>query len=75
MPMQIENSVKKERVKALSALSQKLYHSYMETFIHRTVDVVVETKKEGLLFGHSSEYLPVYIVVMRPARRSGCRHA
>lgn len=61
MPMQIENSVKKERVKALSALSQKLYHSYMETFIHRTVDVVVETKKEGLLFGHSSEYLPVYI--------------
>ena len=61
MPMQIENSVKKERVKALSALSQKLYRSYMETFIHRTVDVVVETKKEGLLFGHSSEYLPVYI--------------
>lgn len=61
MSDQIPNTVKKARVKALSALSQQLYHSYMASFINESVDVVVETIKEGMYFGHSSEYLPIYI--------------
>ena len=61
MSDQIPNTVKKARVKALSALSQQLYHTYMASFINESVDVVVETIKEGMYFGHSSEYLPIYI--------------
>ncbi len=70
MPGQISNAVKKERVHRLSALSDQLSHEYMSHFIGRTVDVIIEQKKNGLLFGHSSEYLPVYV---KKVNVSGCR--
>ena len=70
MPGQISNAVKKERVHRLSALSDQLSHEYMSHFIGRTVDVIIEQEKNGLLFGHSSEYLPVYV---KKVNVSGCR--
>ena len=31
------------------------------SFINKEIDVVLEETKDGMLFGHSSEYLPIYI--------------
>lgn len=61
MKGQIENKVKKQRVKMLGEVSQRLYHEFMGTFIGETLDIVLEEMKENMLFGHSSEYLPVYV--------------
>lgn len=61
MKGQLSAAVKKERVARLSALSHRLYHDYMETFIGKPVAVVLEQQKQGRPFGHSSEYLPIYL--------------
>ena len=42
-------------------MSARLHRAYMESFIGKEADVIIEQKKEGMLFGHSSEYIPVYI--------------
>lgn len=61
MPNHLPNAVKKERAARLGALSARLHRAYMESFIGKEADVIIEQKKEGMLFGHSSEYIPVYI--------------
>ncbi len=61
MKDQIANKIKKQRVNRLSALSNQLYHDFMGSFINKEIDVVLEETKDGMLFGHSSEYLPIYI--------------
>ncbi len=58
---QIENSVKKQRVHKLMEISNNQFVNYKQTFVNKTVSVLVEQKKNGYYFGHSSEYLPVYI--------------
>lgn len=61
MKGQIDKKVKKERVNLLNHLSDQLHHDYMKQFIGVNVDIVLEEMKNGMLFGHSSEYLPIYI--------------
>ena len=61
MKGQLENRIKKERVRKIAELSEQLYRNYMERFIGSTLSVIVEGKGGGTQFGHSSEYLPVHI--------------
>lgn len=57
----IENKVKKERAGKLIEISKELYDRYKEHFIGKEVDVLLEKMEDGYLFGHTSEYLPVYV--------------
>ncbi|MDI9519469.1 MAG: tRNA (N(6)-L-threonylcarbamoyladenosine(37)-C(2))-methylthiotransferase MtaB [Bacillota bacterium] len=57
----ISNAEKKERVKKVSDLSKKLYYIYKETFINKELEVLIEKHEKNYSFGHSSEYIPVYI--------------
>ena len=52
---------KKQRVSEVGELSKKLYYSYKGKFIQKQLDVLIEKYEEGYSFGHSSEYIPVYI--------------
>ena len=57
----IENKVKKERAGKLIEISKELYDNYKERFIGKEVDVLLEKMEDGYLFGHTIEYLPVYV--------------
>ena len=59
MKGQLTNVEKKKRVSALVETSKRLYTNYKETFIGKEVDVLFEKVKDGMLIGHSSEYLEV----------------
>lgn len=58
---QIDPKVKKERASICAKISEELYDKYKERFINKTVNVLFEKEEEGYSFGHSSEYLPVYV--------------
>lgn len=57
----IENKVKKQRAAQLIELSKQLYDDYKQTFVGKEVSVLLEKMEDGYLFGHTSEYLPVYV--------------
>lgn len=48
---------RKKRTKICTDLSNELYYNYQLQFIGKTLDVLVEKGD----FGHSSEYIPVYL--------------
>jgi len=56
---QIGESVKKERVKKILELSRKLEVEYMNTFIDTVLDVLIEKYEDGIIFGHTSNYIGV----------------
>lgn len=59
---QIENSVKSERVKEMSALSERLQKEFIESFIGKRLHVLFEEEKEdGFFEGHSTNYINVRI--------------
>ncbi|MGL5541290.1 MAG: tRNA (N(6)-L-threonylcarbamoyladenosine(37)-C(2))-methylthiotransferase MtaB [Erysipelotrichaceae bacterium] len=55
----LTNEVKKQRAHVIGELSNATYHAFKTAMVGTTVSVIFETFKEGVLFGHSSEYLPV----------------
>ena len=57
MDNQIEECVKKKRVKVLLDLSKELEISYMHKFIGKTVSFIPEVIKNGYLIGHTGNYL------------------
>ena len=59
MPNQISPKIKKERVKKLIDLSDNLYQNYIKNYLGETVDVLVESEREGYLIGHTPNYLKV----------------
>ena len=59
MPGHLENKIKKDRASRLAQCSKALYTAYKETFIGKEVDVLFEKEVDGMLFGHTSEYLEV----------------
>lgn len=60
MENQVSNKIKKARVKKLLALSKKLKNEFMQKFINKTVEVLVESKDEnGYYRGYCSEYFEV----------------
>ena len=57
----INGSIKKDRVHRLIKLSDKLNLEYMKKFVGKEMDIIVETTElEGLMVGHTSNYLKVY---------------
>lgn len=55
------NEEKKRRASELSTISNHTYDAFKKQFIGKKVDVIFETFTDGILFGHSSEYLPVVV--------------
>ena len=62
MPDQIPEHVKAERVRRLIALGDELAKNYHESFLGKTVPVLVEEKhKEGGMVGYTPEYIHVRV--------------
>ncbi|WP_416324785.1 tRNA (N(6)-L-threonylcarbamoyladenosine(37)-C(2))-methylthiotransferase MtaB [[Eubacterium] hominis] len=57
----LDNKVKKHRAAMLGDISNQLYASYKKGFVNKQVEVLLEKLEDGYLFGHTSEYLPVYV--------------
>ena len=61
LPNKIDNNTKKENARRLLLLSKELEISYMEKFIGKEVEVLIEEVKDGISYGHTSEFLHVKI--------------
>ena len=59
LPNQIDENIKKERVKKVLELSKELEIKYMEKFINQEITFIPEVKKENYLIGHTGNYLLV----------------
>jgi threonylcarbamoyladenosine tRNA methylthiotransferase MtaB len=59
MPNQVDERIKKERVKRLIEISKKLEIEYADKFIDKELYFIPETYKEGYLIGHTGNYLLV----------------
>ena len=59
MPNQVDENVKKERVKKLMDLSNKLEEEYYNKFIGKELDILVEECDNNVSIGHTSNYLMV----------------
>ena len=57
MKEQVNGIIKKQRVKELLDLSYKLEYSYMNKFLDKVVDVLIEENIDGYSYGHSGNYL------------------
>ncbi|MEA5026376.1 MAG: tRNA (N(6)-L-threonylcarbamoyladenosine(37)-C(2))-methylthiotransferase MtaB [Erysipelotrichaceae bacterium] len=66
---QISESDKKQRIHELLNLSGQLTDEYQISLVGKRVEVIFESFKNGLCFGHSSEYVPVYIKSNADLRR------
>ena len=60
-PNQLDGTIKKERNHKLIELSNKLEIEYMNKFINKEVEVLVEKNIDGYSYGHTSNYLLVKI--------------
>ena len=61
MDNQIPENIKKERVKKLVEVSNSLEKEYMESFIGKVLEVLVETNDENSAIGHTDNFLKVRI--------------
>lgn len=61
MPNLVDDITKKQRVKKLIDLSNKLEKDYMNRFIQNIVTVLPETFNQGYLIGHTDNYLKVRV--------------
>lgn len=61
MPNQIDERIKKERVNKLITVSDELEIKYLEKFINKEVEVLVEKTVDGKSIGHTGNYLEVKI--------------
>lgn len=59
MDNQIDECIKKKRVRVLLDLSKELENNYMKKFIGKTVSFIPEVIKDGYLIGHTGNYLLV----------------
>ena len=58
---EVPSNIKKERVKKLIQLSEELEIKYLEKFIGKNVEVLVEKCENNLSIGHTGNYLRVLI--------------
>ncbi|MDD3048370.1 MAG: tRNA (N(6)-L-threonylcarbamoyladenosine(37)-C(2))-methylthiotransferase MtaB [Bacilli bacterium] len=61
MDNQVDTSIKKARVKKLMDLSNDLELKYMNRFINKELDIIIENYEKNITFGHSSNYLKVKV--------------
>lgn len=59
MPNQVDESIKKERVKKLMDLSEIMEKEYYNKFVGKELDILVEECDNNVSIGHSSNYLMV----------------
>ncbi|MBR6690056.1 MAG: tRNA (N(6)-L-threonylcarbamoyladenosine(37)-C(2))-methylthiotransferase MtaB [Bacilli bacterium] len=57
LPNHIDDITKKERVKKLIKISEKLEKEYFNKFINKEVEFLPEIYKEGYVIGHTGNYL------------------
>ena len=61
MPKQIDENVKKDRVKRLMALSEKMEEEYYNKFKGKELDILVEEVNDNISIGHTSNYLKIEV--------------
>lgn len=61
MPNQIDNSCKKARARTLISLSERKEEEYNKKFLGKRVSVLIESVKNGISTGFTSNYLKVLI--------------
>ena len=59
MKDKIPGNIKKERVRKLIELSNKLEREYYNKFINKEVEVLIEEKKDDYFYGHTDNYIPI----------------
>ena len=59
MDVQVDENIKKKRVKILLQLSKELEYNYMEKFIGKKVIFIPEMAKEEYIIGHTGNFLNV----------------
>lgn len=59
MPNQVDESIKKERVKKLMDLSKIMEKEYYNKFVGKELDILVEECDNNVSIGHSSNYLMI----------------
>lgn len=59
--VQIDEKIKKERAKTLLKLSRELELDYMNSFLDKEVEVLIEVSKDGYSVGHTTNYLQIKI--------------
>jgi threonylcarbamoyladenosine tRNA methylthiotransferase MtaB len=64
-PDQVPKQEKERRSRALTALSDQLAFAYHQKFVNRTVGVLVEREQEGMLVGHTDNYIQVALPAVR----------
>lgn len=57
----VDEKVKKERVHQILELSNKLENDYYNKFLNATLQVIVESEKDGKSSGHTSNYILVHL--------------
>ena len=57
MTNKINQSIIKERARFLIGVSRELEISYMRSFLHQEVEVLVEETIDGYSYGHTGNYL------------------
>ena len=62
MPNQIPENIKKERVKRLIDLSNKLEKEYLDLFLNQEVEVLIEEEYPDYSLGHTGNYLKVKVL-------------
>lgn len=61
MPNQIDEIIKKDRVNELINLSNSLEKEYLDNFVNKVVEVLIETNDNNISVGHTGNYLKVVI--------------
>ena len=69
MENQIDENIKKERVKNLISLSNELEIKYLDSFMSNEVEVLIETNDELESIGHTGNYLKVIIDEKLPSNQ------
>lgn len=59
MENQIPEQVKKERVRKILELSKELELNYMNNFLNKELEILVEKCEDGIIFGHAPNYIGV----------------
>ena len=58
---QIDGKIRKERARELLLVSKELQNKYEQKFIGKDMEVLIEQEKEGISFGHTSNFIHVKI--------------
>ena len=61
MPDQIDEKVKKERVSKLIELSNELEKEFLDQYLNKEVEVLIETVKDNISSGHTGNYMEVKV--------------